>query len=324
MARLLAVLFVILGGILGASWWGYSQFDAPGPSTVPITVVIAKGGGVRAIAHRLADVGVIRHPTVFRIAVRLSGADTTLKAGEYAFPAGASARDVLNLLVSGKTVVRKLTIAEGLTTRQVLDIIRGAEGLVGRITRSPAEGALWPETYHYSWGDERDALVRRMTVADRREIDGLWARRAPGLPLTSINQAITLASIVEKETALPEERAHVAGVFFNRLKRGMRLQSDPTVVYGLSAGEGTLGRALTYQDLHTATPYNTYMIKGLPPGPICNPGRASIMAVLHPQSTPDIYFVANGRGGHAFAQTLQEHNANVRRWRKTQQNDNGS
>lgn len=313
----LTALVAILGIVaaLGIGTYGYLVFTSPGPLRTPVTVVLPKGAGLTHIADTLATNGVIERPLVFRVGVRLSRAARELKAGEYNFAAGASPQAVMNLLISGKTVVRRLTVAEGLTSAQVVALIDGAEGLLGDAGTVP-EGMLLPETYHYSWGDERRQMVDRMRRAMEAVLAELWPKRAEGLPLDDPYQAIILASIVEKETAVPAERPHIAGVFLNRLKRGMRLQSDPTVAYGLGTGGMPLSRPLTRKDLKSLSPFNTYIIKGLPPHPIANPGRASIAAVLAPLPTKDLYFVADGSGGHAFARTLAEHNRNVRKWRR--------
>lgn len=310
------VLFTLLALVGGGLFvWGYVQFVKPGPTIAETSVVIAKGAGVEAIANTLAQAGVIADPLIFRLSVRISRMDKALKAGEYAFPYGASARDVAEILISGKTVVRRLTIAEGLTSVQVFDQLVAANDLEQSFD-VPLEGSILPETYHYSFGDSRAGLVQRMVRAMDNSLNDLWAGRADGLPFKNPAEALILASIVEKETGLKSERARIAGVFINRLNKGMRLQSDPTVAYGLSEGEGSLGRALTRADLKIENPYNTYIIKGLPPGPICNPGLAAIKAVLNPLQTDELYFVANGNGGHAFAKTLKEHNANAAKWRK--------
>jgi UPF0755 protein len=235
---------------------------------------------------------------------------------------------VLDKLVAGDVVLRQVTIPEGLTTAQVLDLLAGVDGLEGTISMPPSEGSLLPETYDYTLGDTREMLIERMRKGMDSLIAELWPKRAAELPLKSPEEAVILASIVEKETGIPAERPRVAAVFVNRLKRGMPLQSDPTVIYGLTRGkvasvangEGILGRKLIRADLDLDNPYNTYRILGLPPGPIANPGRASLEAVLNPPATTELYFVADGTGGHAFASTLEEHNRNVARWRKLQNN----
>ncbi len=227
-------------------------------------------------------------------------------------------RQVIGLLQSGRTVVRRLTVVEGMTTDQVLEQLRAAEGPVGTLDDHPPEGSLLPETYHFSYGDTRDAMLARMMRAMDKLLADLWPNRAADLPLETPRQAVTLASVVEKETGKPDERARMAGVFVNRLRRGMPLQSDPTVLYALTEGRSTLDRRLTRDDLTADSPYNTYRNKGLPPGPICNPGRDALVAALNPLPTDDLYFVADGEGGHFFAKTLKEHNRNVARFRRIQ------
>ncbi len=223
---------------------------------------------------------------------------------------------VVGILQTGKTVVRRITVAEGLTVAEVMDRLYQTEGLEGDITTRVSEGTLLPETYHFSYGDSRDAMVLRMRTAMDKAFEELWNRRARNLPYETAADALVMASIIEKETARADERARVAGVFVNRLRRGMRLQSDPTVVYGVTDGTGALGRPIRRSDLNNPHPFNTYVHKGLPPKPIANPGRASIEAALNPAATDDLYFVADGEGGHAFARTLTEHNRNVARWRR--------
>lgn len=220
------------------------------------------------------------------------------------------------MLAAGRTVVRRLTVPEGFTTFQVVALVEGAEGLEGEVGDIPGEGELLPETFFYSWGDTRRQMIARARRAMSEALAELWPKRAPDLPLRSPAEAVVLASIVEKETAIGEERPQVAAVFINRLRRGMRLQADPTVIYGLTGGRSVLDRPLSRADLETAHPWNTYVIAGLPPTPIANPGRASLQAVLRPASSDDLYFVADGTGRHLFAATLAEHNRNVARLRE--------
>lgn len=316
------LVLVVLAAVAvgGAAAWGWARYVSPGPLAAPIAIVIPKGSGIAAIAALLERRGIIVDPLAFRLGVRLEGLDAALKAGEFEFPARVSAQGAAAVLKAGKTVVRRLTVAEGLTTAQVLTQLAATEGLEGLVVPHPPEGALLPETYHFSHGDTRAALVGRMRRAMDKTLTDLWETRAEGLPLSSPEEALVLASVVEKETGVPEERALVAGVFVNRLRKGMRLQSDPTVVYVLTEGQGALGRALTRKDLEVDSPYNTYRVKGLPPAPIANPGREAIAAVLRPAETDALYFVADGTGGHVFATTLREHNRNVAAWRKIKRN----
>jgi UPF0755 protein len=312
----LVVALLVAGGAL---LWGYGQYTREGPAAADSVVVLASGTGLQGIAGRLAEAGVIASADVFVLAARLgAGGGRDLKAGEYRFPARASIAAVLEKLRAGDTVVHRLTVPEGLTSHQVLALVAAAEGLEGEVGTVPDEGTLLPETYHYNFGDTREGLVRRMTEAMRAALDELWPARRSDLPLRSPDEALVLASIVEKETGVAAERARVAGVFVNRLKRNMRLQSDPTVIYALTEGRTSLDRAPTRAELATDSPYNTYVVTGLPPGPIANPGRAALEATLQALPTDELYFVADGSGGHAFARTFAEHLVNVRRWRRQQ------
>jgi UPF0755 protein len=313
---ILAALTTIAAGLLG---WLFVAFDSHGPLAETRAVVIPRGSSAEDIGKLLTDRGVISSPLVFSLGVRLSGKSSALRSGEYAFAAATSARAAMDLIISGRTVVRRLTLPEGWTTAQALQLVATAEGLEGPVTLKPDEGALLPETYNYSWGDSRDAMVRRMTRAMDETLADLWSKRPTDSPMTSPREALILASIVERETGIAEERGRVASVLVNRLSRGMRLQSDPTVAYGAalaaSAPLHLLTRPLTRDDLQKATPYNTYIIDGLPPAPIANPGRAALRAAIDPPRTDFLYFVADGSGGHAFARSLDEHNRNVARWR---------
>jgi UPF0755 protein len=298
--------------------WAVNAFNRPGPLTGETTVVIEPGDGLAGVTQRLADAGVISDPLLFRIGVQVLGDARGLRAGEYAFGPGASMRSVVASLAAGRTLDRRLTIPEGLTSAAVVELINAAPALSGTLATVPAEGSLLPETYHYSYGDSRAELIARMQEAMSRTLAELWPKRDAGLPLVSAQQAVILASIVEKETGISAERPRVAAVFINRLKRGMPLQADPTIAYGLALEGAAPGRPLTRADLARRSPYNTYLRRGLPPGPIANPGRASLEAVLHPADTDELFFVADGSGGHAFARTLEEHNRNVAKWRRKQ------
>lgn len=316
MLRLFAVLFILSSiAIAGIGIFLYARFVVPGPLAGDAVVIVARGSGIDSIAQLLVSAGVIENNVIFRLGARTLGRERPLQAGEYEFPRGVSVRGAMEILQSGKTVVRRVTIPEGLTTVEILDRLAKTEGLMGVIAQAPADGELLPETYHFSYGDSRNDIVRRMQTAMRETLDDLWKRRPAGSPYDSIGKLVTMASIVEKETGRADERARVAGVFVNRLKIGMRLQSDPTVVYALTEGKTFYERALTRADLETASPYNTYVNAGLPPGPIANPGRASLEAALNPAESSDLYFVADGTGGHSFARTLAAHNQNVARWR---------
>ena len=314
---LIIVLFTAIFCTGGVFYWAYQGFHNPGPLEITSRLVIPKGTSLNRIAARLHKAGIIARPEIFIWGTRLSGEGRTIKAGEYDFQATMSPRQVLTTLTSGKTVLRRVTIPEGLSSFEIAALLNQTPALRGTIAAS-TEGSLLPETYSYAFDDTRSELMRRMNTAMRNTLHSLWERRAPDLPFDTPEQALILASIVEKETGIGAERPRVAAVFINRLRKKMRLQSDPTVTYGITLGEHPLGRALTRRDLETDTPYNTYRIAALPPGPICNPGKDAIAAVLNPLVSDEFYFVADGTGGHVFAKTLAEHNRNVARWRRLQ------
>lgn len=315
--RWAAVALLLLLGLLAAGAWAamaaHRAWTAPGPLAGPARIVIPRGGTER-IAEVLTRSGVIRDARTFAVAAWLTRDRGPLRAAEFAFPAGAPLSEVLRILREARPVQRRLTIAEGLTAHQIRAAIEAAEGLTGE-TPPFAEGELLPETYAYEWGDTRAALVRRAREAMDRALAEAWAQRAPDLPLATPRDALTLASIIERETGQAEERGTVAGVFINRLRRGMPLQSDPTVAYAAGGG-APLDRPLSRGDLAREHPFNTYRNTGLPPGPIASPGRAALLAATRPEATEFLYFVADGTGGHAFARTLEEHNRNVARWRE--------
>ena len=318
-----AIAALALAAILAGGWFAYTEAKREGPLDAPKVVLLDSGLSVPAIAMRLEEAGALRHPQLFVAVARWKGVAGSLKAGEYEIPAGASVVDLIDILVEGESILHYFTAPEGLTTAQVVRLLNQNEILVGGVSEEPPEGSLLPETYAFTRGQTRDGLLAKMKSAQSAVIEELWDDRAMELPFSTPREALILASIVEKETGVPEERRRVAAVFVNRLKRGMRLESDPTIIYGLTKGE-PLGRGLRRSELRGETPYNTYVIRGLPPTPIANPGRASIEAVLNPASTDDIFFVADGSGGHAFAPSLEEHNRNVARWRQIErQRDQG-
>ena len=314
------VYFLILGLIVcvmgGSVLSTYRQFVDEGPLEERTEIVIEAGRSLRKIAKQLYRAGIISSPSVFEIGARASGTAMNIKAGEYSIPERASAKTVLSILTSGNTYIRRLVVPEGLTSHQIVALMDGKYGLMGTIEKEPRNGTLMPDTYYYSYGDTKEDLLRRMQNSMQRTIDALWRDREKSLPFKTPQEAIIMASIVEKETARAGEREHIASVFHNRLKKGMKLQSDPTVIFAITGGTGDLKRSLTYRDLRTENGYNTYVVSGLPMGPISNPGYAALKAVLHPDHTDDLYFVADGRGGHTFSKTYGEHEKNVAQYRQ--------
>jgi UPF0755 protein len=308
LAGLLAglLLLVFSGGL-----FLYAQLYGPGLKTTT-RVTLAHGMSVRGMGQALEKAHVIHSASLFRMAAKFTGRHS-LKAGTYEFPAGTSLMSALRRIEDGKVVQTFITIPEGRTSAQAVRILMGIKDLTGDV-EVPPEGAILPETYLYQPGETRQAVLDRMLDAGRDTLDALWVKRAPNLPFATKEDALIMASIVERETALPAERPRVAAVFINRLRSGIRLGSDPTVIYGITHGE-PLGRGLTREELDTPTPWNTYQIDKLPVTPIANPGKASIAAVLNPAKTQDLYFVANGTGGHVFAASYEEHLANVAKWR---------
>lgn len=312
---LLSFLLIATVAAMLAVGWGENRLRVPGPLPADKIVYILPGTELPDIIGMLEREGVIDDPLFLNVVLVLEGSRSKVRAGEYLFKQSTSLRAVIDTLVSGRQVLHAITIPEGLTSEQIVERLRGSDVLAGEIKEAPKEGSLLPETYKVVRGTPRTDLVKKMQDDHKRAVDQVWARRAGDLPLRSPYDLVTLASIVEKETGKAEERPHVASVFVNRLQRRMRLQSDPTIVYGLVGGKGTLGRGITRSEIEKPTAYNTYAIDGLPPGPIANPGRAALDAVANPSRTQDLYFVADGSGGHVFAETFDQHKRNVERWR---------
>jgi len=318
---LVTFFFLLACLAVGIFFWVKMQFDQPGPLATSTVFVIPKGEGVSAIAERLERDGVIDDRRVFMTSILyfmyLKG-QGSLKAGEYEFGKNASMRQVLDTLVEGKSIEHKVTLAEGLTSYQIVQKLMAQSELHGEITEIPPEGSLLPDTYRFGRNDTRQDIIERMQAAHKKFLAKVWETRDPEIVVTTPEEAVILASIVEKETGRADERPLIASVFENRLRKNMRLQSDPTIIYGLVGGKGSLDHPIQQEELDRETGFNTYKINGLPPTAIDNPGRASIEAVLRPAKTKDLYFVADGTGGHVFAASLEEHNKNVFKWRKVE------
>ena len=315
---ILVPVVIIAAACVGGWVYFVQDFDSPGAQSEPVTLIVLPGSSAWEIAEALYAAGVIADPNVFAVGVWRSGAGSALKAGEFQFPPHVTPRQAMNIVRAGKALQYRLTIPEGLTSAEIVRLLESAEALDGVVAEIPPEGALLPETYQYRRGDSRTDMIDRMLAGMHSLIAELWPNRAENLPFETPEQALVLASIVEKETALAAERRQVAGVFVNRLRKGMHLQSDPTVIFAVTGGTAPLERPLSKADLALDSPFNTYRHKGLPPRPIAHPGRDSLAAVLNPEPTDALYFVADGSGGHVFADTLAAHNKNVARWRKLQ------
>ncbi len=313
---IISILLILVLAAGFALYVGKQRFEAPGPSSADHVVTIPRNAGIRDIADVLMRDGVIDQPWIFVAGVLVLKEREDLKAGEYQFKAHASLRDVVATIVDGRVVMHQFSIPEGLTSEQIVARLLSDDVLTGNIKEIPPEGSLLPETYNFSRGTSREQMIQRMTQSEQRLLKELWDRRNPDLPLRTPEQMVVLASLVEKETGKPEERTRIAAVFVNRLKQRMRLQSDPTIIYGLVGGKGTLGRPILKSEIDQPTPYNTYQIDGLPPGPIANPGRAALEAAANPARTRELYFVADGTGGHAFAESYEQHQRNVARLRQ--------
>lgn len=314
----LAVLGILAAG--AALYWGKGEFDAEGPLKSDKLFIVASGMGLAQISERLEEEGIISNSLVFEAGTRLYKNESKFKAGEYAFNAGVSMKKVMDDLVAGRAVFHSVTFPEGWTSAQIIRRLNANKILTGEITDIPAEGSLMPETYTFTRGTSKAKIIEQMRKAMDSELARIWEKRSQGLPINSPEELVILASIVEKETSKVDEHPRVAAVFVNRLNRGMPLQSDPTILYGLFGGDAwtTDRSAITRSMLRQKNPYNTYQIKALPPGPIGNPSSAALEAVANPAPTKDLYFVADGTGGHAFATTYKEHQKNVAKWRKVE------
>lgn len=304
--------------LAGIAYYALSTFNAPGPLETNTTFEVRRGMSLDNISDSLERNEIITDTRIFKVIAQTYLKGDSLKAGEYEIKAGASMKDVMELLRSGKSILYSVSFPEGLTVRQMFNRLLEDQVLEGELpSELPPEGSLRPDTYKFSRGTTRMEIVKQARAAQERLVDEIWERRDSSLPIDNKQDFVTLASIVERETGKADERPRVAAVFINRLNKGMRLQSDPTIVYGIFGGEGKPADRPIYQsDLKKDTPYNTYIIKGLPPGPIAAPGKAALEAVANPSRTDELYFVADGTGGHVFAKTLEEHNVNVKRWRK--------
>jgi UPF0755 protein len=312
----ITIVLVLMIGVGGAYIYGKQKIEAPGPLQEDKVVNIPSRAGMADIADVLQREGVIdNNRWAFIGAVIALKARSELKPGEYSFQKNASLRDVIGTIVEGKVVQHAVTIPEGLTSEQIVARLSDNDIFAGSVREVPREGTLLPETYKFPRGTTREHVIQRMQQAQKRALAEIWERRSPDVPLRSPDQLVTLASIVEKETGKPDERSRVAAVFVNRLRQKIKLQSDPTIIYGLVGGKGTLGRPIKRSEITQPSPYNTYVIDGLPPGPISNPGRASLEAAANPARTRDLYFVADGTGGHAFTETYDQHQKNVARLR---------
>lgn len=319
---ILVVAMLLVGG---AFWYGKKTIEAPGPLRDDTVVNIPQGARKTDIADLLKRANVIAADRwTFVGAVYALNASSGLKSGEYLFQKNATLRDVIGTIVEGKVVQHAFTIPEGLTSEQIVARLTESDIFTGALKEQPREGTLLPDTYHFPRGTPREQVIQRMQQAQKRAVADIWARRNPDVPLRSPEQLVTLASIVEKETGKSDERTRVAAVFANRLRQKIKLQSDPTIIYGLVGGKGTLGRPIKRSEIQQPSPYNTYVIDGLPPGPIANPGRASLEATANPARTRDLFFVADGSGGHTFAETYDQHQkgvAKLRAMERQQQND---
>lgn len=314
-AALFSVLFAL------AFWWAAAEFARPGPLQATAYITVERGDDLKTIAYRLKDANAVENPYIFVFGTLIMRAQSDLKAGEYEIAPAASPRAIMFKMKNGETFKRRVTLREGLTSHEIIALLNARPYMTGTIAAPPPDGTLLPGTYDYKNNEGRNEILARMKADMDKTLSKAWESRTPNLPLETPAQALVLASIIEKETGVADERRRVAGVFINRLRLNMPLQTDPTVIYAITngkpetGGQGPLGRRLLSKDLEIESPYNTYKYPGLPPGPICNPGKESIEAALNPETHDYLFFVADGTGGHAFARTLAEHNANVAKWR---------
>ncbi len=312
MKKIIAIILVVLS--VYAYWQVKEWIAQSGPLLNVVNVVIPKGASLNTVAAKLEEAQVIDKAWLFKIMARVNGLAKHLKAGEYQFEPGVSLKQAMDKISKGEVFLRKITIPEGLTSGQIMYLIATYPGLEGEIDIDVKEGELLPETYSFELGASRNSIILQAKAAMQKTLEEVWAARDDDLPIKNISDLLTMASIIEKETGIADERPLVASVFLNRLRKGMRLQTDPTVIYAITEGETSFGRSLKKKDLKIDSPYNTYLNYGLPPGPICNPGREAIMAAAHPAESDYLYFVADGKGGHRFAKSLSEHNRNVKTW----------
>jgi UPF0755 protein len=319
-----SIILILAIGAAVAYQYGKHRIETAGPLDQDKIVNIPKGLGLREIADLLARENVIDQPLVFISSVLVLKAKDELKFGEYKFTKQITLRETIDVIVEGKVIQHAFTIPEGLTSEQIVARLAEVDFLAGNIREIPKEGTLLPETYNFPRGTTREQAIQRMQQMHRRALQEIWERRSPEVPVKTPEALVTLASIVEKETGRPDERSRVAAVFVNRIRQRMKLQSDPTIIYGLVGGKGTLGRPIMRSEIEQQTPYNTYVIEGLPPGPIANPGRASLEATANPARTKELFFVADGTGGHAFAENLGQHQINVTKLRQFEQQARGT
>ncbi len=312
---LVILALLVIGGLVA---FGAQRFYADGPKSGQSAFIVERGASLASVAQKLENAGLIADRWTFQFGAIAKRKQTAIRAGEFKIAAYSSMADILKEITQGRPISYSITIPEGYTSWQVVEKINAAPNLVGKIVDIPPEGSLLPDTYSFERGDERQKIIDQMSAAMQSQLAQIWAKRDPKLPISTPQELVTLASIVEKETGVAAERPMVAGVFINRLNKGMRLQSDPTIIYGITQGKATLSRGLRRSEIDAKTPYNTYQIDGLPKGPIANPGVDALQAVANPAATDALYFVADGSGGHAFANSYAEHQRNVARWRQVE------